>query len=117
MLFSCESQIKGTVLVIFSTRRIALAATTLLFYLPQTFSKPARVASNEQHLLLQLEQRWLESEDSPDALQTILADDFIHVLPFGFVTKNEQLRYMRAHPTPQRETRRHLEDVRVRIFG
>jgi hypothetical protein len=34
-----------------------------------------------------LEQRWLENEDRPDVLQSILADDFVHVLPSGFISK------------------------------
>lgn len=55
------------------------------------------------------------SNDS-EALKSILADDFIHVLPVGFVTKREQLSYMRSHPSSRREAKR-SEDLRVRIFG
>jgi len=72
--------------------------------------------SNHQQALLQLEKKWLEAEDNPDILESILADDFIHVLPVGFVTKREQLDYLRSHPAPKREAR-HLEDLRVRVFG
>lgn len=67
-------------------------------------------------MLLRLEQKWLDAEADPDALESILADDFIHVLPVGFVTKNDQLNYMRSHPAPKRDAK-HLEDLRVRIFG
>src|SRR5215467_16211316 len=72
--------------------------------------------SDQQRALIQLEQHWLEVEDNPDALESILADDFIHVLPIGFVTKAEQLKYMRAHPAPER-TKRHFDDLRVRVYG
>lgn len=72
--------------------------------------------SNQQQKLIQLEQHWLEVEDNPDALESILADDFIHVLPAGFVTKAQQLKYMRAHPATER-TKRHFDDLRVRVYG
>ena len=71
---------------------------------------------NQQQALIQLEQHCLEVEDNPDALESILADDFIHVLPIGFVTKAEQLKYMRAHPASER-TKRHFDDLRVRVYG
>jgi hypothetical protein len=48
--------------------------------------------------LVNLENRWLQSEDDPDALVSILADDFLHVIPAGIITKNEQLTHMRHHP-------------------
>jgi hypothetical protein len=63
-----------------------------------------------------LERRWLASEDDPSALETILADDFIHVLPAGFVTKREQLDYMRGHPAPAAGGSKRFEDLRVRVY-
>ena len=78
--------------------------------------QPTKAANDQQQTLMQLEQHWLESEDNPDALESIFADDFIHVLPMGFVTKVEQLKYMRAHPVAQPESRR-FEDLHVRIYG
>jgi len=74
------------------------------------------VRTNAQDALLQLEHRWLDEENNPDVLQTILADDFVHVLPVGFVSKGEQLAYQRAHPAPHSGTKR-LDDLRVRVFG
>jgi hypothetical protein len=58
----------------------------------------------------------LRRKMTPSSLESILADDFIHVLPMGFVTRKEQLDYMRSHPVSKREAR-HFEDLRVRIFG
>ncbi len=62
--------------------------------------------SNSEAALLQLEKTWLAAEDDPDALDSILADDFIRVLPVGFVTKIEQLSYICSHPSPKHETKR-----------
>jgi hypothetical protein len=42
-----------------------------------------------------VENRWLDNEDRPDVVRTILADDFMHVLPNGFVSKEEQIAYLR----------------------
>lgn len=55
-------------------------------------------------------------EDDPNSLESILADDFVHVLPVGFVTKREQLTFLRTHPHSSRETK-HFEDLKIRIFG
>jgi hypothetical protein len=74
-------------------------------------------AHNQNQTLVELENRWLEAEDDPSALESILADDFVHVLPFGFVSKTEQLRYMRNHPPDQARPARHFEDLKVRIYG
>lgn len=101
-----------------SSRLLTSTALTLVLLCSSgslTSEKP-KDNSNQQQTLLELEQRWLDAEDDPDALESILADDFIHVLPVGFVTKKEQLNYMRSHPAPKRDAR-HLEDLRVRIFG
>ncbi len=73
-------------------------------------------ASAPRDALLRLEQRWLAQENNPDALKTILADDFVHVLPMGFVTKDEQISYQRSHPAANNGAK-HLEDLRVRVFG
>jgi hypothetical protein len=54
--------------------------------------------SSQQQSLIEIERRWLDQEDNPAALESIFADDFIHVLPFGFVTKADQLRCIRTHP-------------------
>jgi hypothetical protein len=64
-----------------------------------------------------LERRWLAAENDPDALEPILADDFVHVLPAGFVTKREQLDFMRSHPAPVDGTTHRFEDLRVRVYG
>lgn len=77
----------------------------------------SRTADEDKRNLLSLEDRWLASEDDPDALNSILADDFIHALPLGFVTKEEQLNYMRKMQTPPMHGARHFEDMHVRVYG
>ncbi len=100
-----------------SVLQITLAfAAFLLPCLPEHLYARAHAGADKQQLLINLEKRWLASKDNPDALESILADDFIHVLPFGFVTKSEQLRYLRTHPATQHGTTKHFEDFRVRIF-
>jgi hypothetical protein len=73
--------------------------------------------NNQQQALVEIEHRWLEAEDDPAALESILADDFVHALPIGFVTKAEQLRYTRTHPGSERGSARRFGDLRVRVFG
>jgi len=56
-------------------------------------------------------------ENDPDALDAILAPDFLHVVPVGIITKNEQLVFMRKNPAPKQNPEKHFEDLRVRIYG
>ena len=101
-----------------SVLRVTFAAATLLLLCsPEILHGRARVEGNQQRVLLDLENRWLNAEDDPDLLESILADDFIHVLPFGFVTKSEQLQYVRTNRASKRGTTKHFDDLRVRIFG
>jgi hypothetical protein len=62
-----------------------------------------------------VEQRWLENEDRPDVLESILANDFVHVLTVGFITKDDQLAYLRKHPNAFPGSK-HFEQLRVRIY-
>jgi hypothetical protein len=63
-----------------------------------------------------VEQRWLENEDRVDVVQSILADDFVHVLPVGFISKEDQLAFLRTHPNAFPGSK-HFEELRVRIYG
>lgn len=67
--------------------------------------------------MLDLESRWLSLEDDPTALESILASDFLHVVPVGIITKGEQLKFMREHPAPQTKVQKHFEDMHVRVYG
>lgn len=70
-----------------------------------------------QHRIEALEQRWLAAENDPTALDSILADDFLHVLPQGIITKHDQLAFMRAHPAAKDGSPRRFQELRVRVFG
>ncbi len=96
-------------------RRLASAAVAcgLLCASIGLASEDAQDGSKQQ--IISLEQKWLGAEENPGVQATILADDFIHVLPVGFVTKQEQLAYLRSHPAPKRGSR-HFAELRVRVF-
>lgn len=66
--------------------------------------------------VLDLEKHWLEVENDPEALEAILAPDFLHVVPVGIITKDEQLNFMRRHSSPEHAFR-HFEDMQVRVYG
>ena len=72
--------------------------------------------SAAQQMVTQLEQKWLQNEDNPAALNSILADDFVHVLPNGFISKQQHIGFVQAHPQ-QKLLKRHFEQLRVRIYG
>lgn len=67
--------------------------------------------------LLDLENHWLQMEDDVDALESILAPDFLHVVGVGIITKDDQLTYMRKHHAPHSKETKHFEDMHVRIYG
>jgi len=63
-----------------------------------------------------VEERWLSNESRPEIVASILADYFIHVLPVGFVDKNEQLQYLKQHPGAFPGVKQ-FEELRIRIYG
>jgi hypothetical protein len=67
--------------------------------------------------LLALENRWLQAEDDPVALQSILAPDFLHVVPGEIITKEQQLQFLREHPAGSEPPEKHFEDLHVRVYG
>lgn len=79
---------------------------------------PAREpsAAAAQQAVIQLEHRWLASEHNAAALDSILADDFVHVLPGGFISKQQHIGYVRSHPQPKL-LKHEFEQLRVRVYG
>ena len=75
---------------------------------------PPKEAKQE---LLDLENRWLHAEQDPDVQEEILAPDFLHVLPSGIITKEEQIAYLRQHPAQGPTPPKHFEDMHVRLYG
>lgn len=82
----------------------------------QAEDKGASTEKAKQELLA-LENHWLEVENDPNALDSILAPDFLHVVPAGIITKSEQIDFMRKHSSPVRSPEKHFEDMHVRIYG
>ncbi|MBV9340794.1 MAG: hypothetical protein JO159_07880 [Acidobacteria bacterium] len=55
-------------------------------------------------------------EDDPQALELILAPDFLDIVPARIITKHD--RSLQAqHPSPGQRQRKHFEDRRVRVYG
>ena len=61
-------------------------------------SREPKSAEKSKQELLALENRWLQLEDDPVALDDILASDFLHVVPGAIITKNQHLQFLREHP-------------------
>jgi hypothetical protein len=93
---------------------IAVCATALLSS-AILGGRQAKAADQDEAALISLENHWLSAENDPDALQNILADDFVHVLPAGFISKDEQIAYLRKNPMPLGA--QHFGEMRVRIYG
>lgn len=81
----------------------------------QRTSGPGSEEKSKQELL-DLENHWLQVEDDPAALESILAPDFLHVVPAGIITKDEKLSFMRRHPAHEPGFK-HFENLHVRIYG
>ena len=67
--------------------------------------------------LLELENHWLQVENDANGVESILAPDFLHVVPAGIITKDQQLSFMRRHPAPDETSEKHFEDMHVRVYG
>lgn len=100
------------------SRTIIASCALLVVFSPislVTHAKPD--ASQAKQELLGLENQWLKSQGDPQALEHILADDFVHALPSGFITKQDQIGFVRTHHFPPDKLKRHFENLRVRVYG
>jgi hypothetical protein len=80
-------------------------------------SREAKSAEESKQELLALENRWLQAEDDPVALEGILAPDFLHVVPGKIITKEQHLQFLREHPASERRPNKRFEDLHVRVYG
>ena len=80
-------------------------------------SREPKSAEKSKQELLALENRWLQVEDDPVALEDILASDFLHVVPGAIITKNQHLQFLREHPAGGRRSEKRFEDLHVRVYG
>ncbi len=94
-----------------------VAVLTLLTVVGGTnVSTERRDVDADRQAILALEQLWLNANDAP-TLDRLLADDFKHPVVTGqFLTKEEHIRWMVAHPPPATRKAR-FEQLDVRIFG
>jgi hypothetical protein len=101
-------------------RRIGLAVALLCCAAGIVFASgsgpSSKSATAAQQAVTQLEQRWLQNEYDPTTLNSILADDFVHVLPSGFISKQQHIAFVRAHPQPNL-TEHKFEKLQVRVYG
>ncbi len=98
-------------------KKIAICFGILTLILSGTAAMAQQSWNNSSlKAIADIEQRWLQHIDDPAALQSILADDFVHVLPSGFINKQQQIDYVKAHPRSAQETRS-FEDLKVRSYG
>lgn len=66
--------------------------------------------------VVKLENLWLANEGNPVELESILADDFVHVLPIGTITKKEHISFVKQHPWPKMKEHK-FENLQVRVYG
>jgi Domain of unknown function (DUF4440) len=100
---------------------ITILVAALVYAIPLAFADhgpllPADAPSAAQQAIIRVEQRWIGNEYNPAVLDSILADDFVHVLPEGLISKQEHIAYVRAHPMPALKVHR-FERLQVRVYG
>lgn len=101
-------------------RKTGLAIALLCCAAAVVFARSTAFAGDSssaaRQAVTQLEQKWLQNEYNPAALNSILADDFVHVLPNGFISKQQHIAFVQAHPQ-QKLLKRQFEQLRVRVYG
>ncbi len=80
-------------------------------------SREQKSAEQSKQELLALENRWLQVEEDPVALEGILASDFLHVVPGTIITKDQHLQFLREHPAGGKRPERRFENLHVRVYG
>ncbi len=85
------------------------------------FSKNQNTSRNDtnedKQQIIHLEKSWLKYLHNKTALDSILAPDFIHVLPQGiFFTKKEHIEWEVKHPLPVGFSQK-FDTLFVRIYG
>ena len=102
-----------------TSRQLVTTIAVLLILLSTFLSSSVRHLTqpdDAEQAIRNLEQRWLKNEDNPNALATILADDFVQVMAVGFIGKQDQISYLRKHPQTFLGTK-HFDELRVSVYG
>jgi hypothetical protein len=100
----------------FTNRVIGCALLTVVLHSCEVSQQPKSAEESKQELL-PLENRWLQVQDDPVALEGILAPDFLHVVPGEIITKEQHLQFLREHPASGRRSEKRFEDLHVRVYG
>jgi hypothetical protein len=100
-----------------SCNRVIGCALLPLVFVSCNVSRGPKSDEDSKQQLLALENRWLQVEDDPVALESILAPDFLHVVPGEIITKEQQLQFLRQHPASSQRPEKHFEDLHVRVYG
>jgi hypothetical protein len=74
-------------------------------------------SEKQKQALVDMENQWLHSENDPEALEKILAEDFVHALPIGFIYKEGHIGYVRRMRSHMAEEKKHFEELRTRVYG
>lgn len=96
---------------------ILLAGLVVVCFLGNPSKAAGPDAEQAKRELIGLEEKWLHALSDAGAQEQILADDFVHALPSGFITKKDQLDYLHSGKRPADNLSRHFKDLRVRIYG
>jgi hypothetical protein len=80
-------------------------------------SRAPKSAEESKRELLALENRWLQVENDPVALEGILAPDFLHVVPGAIITKAQHLQFLHEHPASGQRPEKRFEDLHVRVYS
>jgi hypothetical protein len=97
--------------------RIILCALLVFLAVSCHANREPRSAEQSKEELLKLENRWLEVQDDPVALDDIFAPDFLHVVPAGIITKDQHLEFLREHAASKQQSKKRFEDLHVRVYG
>lgn len=100
-------------------QKIAIASAALAITLTASAGSKSSLPDPAQakQQLLRLEDQWLQGLQDPQVQEQILADDFVHALPLGLITKKDQLDFLRSRKLATDSLTRHFEGLRVRIYG
>ncbi len=84
---------------------------------PNIKTNPIGDSEIDKELIMNIEHVWLKSLHDRTALNTILASDFVHVLPQGiFITKKENIDWEVHHPLPEGYVQK-FDTLYVRVYG
>lgn len=100
-----------------SLDRVVWCTLLPLILLSCQHSQKPKSAEESRQELVALENRWLQAEDDPVALEGILAADFLHVVPGEIITKEQHLQFLREHPASGQRREKRFEDLHVRVYG